>query len=77
VLTRCITSFRRVGPDYRRDVEVHRLTLLEPSDVAGSLRSIGFSVDTIAAYGAEPLPPGVTAFVARKPVSKREHAKDR
>lgn len=75
VLTRCITTFRRAGPDYRRDAEVHRLTLLEPSNVADSLRGVGFSVDTIVAYGAEPLPPGVTAFVARKGVSKSGHAK--
>jgi SAM-dependent methyltransferase len=67
ILTRRITSFRRVGDLYRRDHEVHRLRLIHRSEILESLRAIGFRVRTLRAYGAFSLPPGLVGFLARKP----------
>jgi len=69
VLTRHITSFRRVGTLYRRDVEVHRLTLVDPAEVLESLRAIGFDAQAIPSYGALPLPEGIAAFLCWKRVA--------
>jgi SAM-dependent methyltransferase len=69
ILVRTIVTFRRVGTLYRRDEEVHRLVLVEPAATLASLRSIGFEAEIIQAYGSVPLPPGVVAFLARKPVT--------
>jgi len=57
-LTRTITTFRRVGTLYRRDVELHRLALIDPEDLLESLRGVGFEAGTIPGYGTSPLPPG-------------------
>lgn len=65
-LTRRITSFRKQGDDYRRDDEVHRLRLYERSWLVGELRSAGFRVRTVKAYGDLAFPPGYLGFVARK-----------
>lgn len=67
ILTRRITSFRRVGEHYRRDEEVHRQRLYEPREVSWELRRAGFVVRTAQSYGAFRLPEAHTAFVARKP----------
>ena len=67
ILTRSITSFRQVGDLYRRDREVHRQRLIPPGDLASQLRKIGFRVRILRHYGALPLPPGLTGFLARKP----------
>jgi SAM-dependent methyltransferase len=69
VLTRHITSFRQVGALYRRDAEVHRLALLDPTTVLESLRTIGFEVQILPGYGAVSLPPGMVAFLGRKPLA--------
>lgn len=66
ILTRRITTFRRVGELYRRDQEVHRLRLFRRSEVVDLLRAIGFRVRTMRAYGAFNLPPGLVGFLARK-----------
>ena len=71
VLTRAITSFRQVGNLYRRDDEVHRLALVDPVAMLESLRTIGFDVQAIPSYGALSLPPGVAAFLCRKPMAAR------
>lgn len=68
LLTRTITSFRQVGNLYRRADEVHRLALVDPTAMSESLRTIGFEVETISGYGAGSLPPGVVAFLCRKPI---------
>jgi SAM-dependent methyltransferase len=65
-LTRRIVSFRKVGKHYRRDDEVHRVRLYEPSEISGELRRAGFRVRTMRAYGRYPLARGHAAFVARK-----------
>ncbi len=67
LLTRHITSFRKVGELYRRDHEVHRLRLSPRAEVAVQLREAGFDVQLFDAYGAMPFPPGWAGFLARKP----------
>lgn len=68
VLTRTITTFRQVGRMYRKREEVHRLQLVDHADVLTSARAVGFEVDVVPTYWAEPLPPGVAAFICAKPV---------
>lgn len=67
ILTRRITSFRRVGVHYRRDDEVHRQRLYESQEVARELRRAGFRVRTTRGYGEYRLPRAHAAFVARRP----------
>src|SRR6185295_17370118 len=67
LLTRRITSVRKIGCQHRRDEEVHRLALLNPSAVLESLAQAGFAAEILARYDCHPLPPGVVAFLARKP----------
>lgn len=67
VLTRRISTFRKVGESYRRDDEVHRQRLYRAPEVAGKLRWAGFRVRTMRGYGEYRLPRAHVAFVARKP----------
>ena len=67
LLTRHITSFRRVGELYRRDSETHRQRLLPRSQVVSWLEEIGFEVQTLGGYGSLPFAPGQVGFLARKP----------
>lgn len=67
MLTRRITSFRKVGDLYRRADEVHRLRLYTSTAIAGELRRVGFRVRTMRSYGRYRLPRAHAAFVARKP----------
>lgn len=69
MLVRKIITFRRIGTLYRRDDEVHRLSLVDPAATLATLRAVGFEVEIIPAYGSVPLPPGVLAVLARKPVA--------
>jgi SAM-dependent methyltransferase len=66
-LTRRIVSFRKVGEHYRRDDEVHRVRLYDPSELSAELRRAGFEVRTMRAYGRYPLSESHAAFVARNP----------
>jgi len=76
LLTRRITSFRKLGDLYRRDFELHQLQLVDPLEhqlqlvdpleVVASLQDIGFSVQTLDCYGSLPLPRGLVGFMARK-----------
>jgi SAM-dependent methyltransferase len=66
LLTRRITSFRKVGKRYRRKDEVHELRLLRRGELATQLRAIGFRVRLLRSYGAFQFPPGYAGFVARK-----------
>ena len=68
ILTRRITSFRKIGKYYRRSDELHRQRLYKAADVAGELRKAGFRVQVMRSYGEHPLPKNHAAFVARKPV---------
>jgi SAM-dependent methyltransferase len=67
MLTRHITSFRKVGELYRRDHEVHRLRLLPRAEVALQLEQAGFAVQLLAGYGSLAFAPGHAGFLARKP----------
>lgn len=79
-LIRRITCFRKVGRKvgrevgqcYRRSEETHRQRLYKAADVASELRRAGFSVRTMRAYGAYPLPRAHAAFAARKAAKQME-----
>lgn len=66
-VTRCITSFRRVGALFRRDDECHELDLLPPEDVLADLALGGLEAQQLEGYGEYPLPPGLHGFLARRP----------
>jgi SAM-dependent methyltransferase len=68
LLTRHITSFRKIGDRYRRDHEVHRLRLLPQDQVLSWLHEIGFQMQILGSYGPVELPPGLVGVLARKPV---------
>ena len=65
-LTRHITSFRKRGDVYHRDHEVHRLRLYDRGWLVDQLRTAGFRVRTVKAYGELKFPPGYLGFVACK-----------
>jgi SAM-dependent methyltransferase len=66
LLTRDITTFRKVGEAYRRAREVHRQRVFDAAEVERRLRRTGFCVRRVRGYGELRFPPGVTGFVARK-----------
>lgn len=65
-LTRRIVTFRKVGELYRRHDETHRQQLFSPTEVASTLASIGFDVQSVPSYGGYPLLDGVLGFIASK-----------
>lgn len=65
-LTRTITTFRRIGEDYRRHREVHRLRLYPRADILQELRDAGFQVRVLGGYSRFRFPTGWAAFLARK-----------
>jgi SAM-dependent methyltransferase len=67
LLTRRITSFRRVGTLYRRDQEVHRQRLLDRAELSAQLRDIGFRVHILRGYGTLRFGRGHIGLSARKP----------
>ena len=67
VLTRRITTFRKIGSCYRRDEEVHRQRLYRSAEIARALRLEGFTVRATRHYGAYHLPKAHAAFIARMP----------
>jgi len=67
LVTRRITTFRKVGQTYRRDDEVHLLRLYDRDKLTAQLRAIGFRVRTVRSYGGTAFPPGYAGFVAQKP----------
>src|SRR5215208_4140072 len=66
-MERRIVSFRKAGEHYRRDDEVHRVRLYDPSELSAELSSAGFEVRTMHAYGDYSLGENHAAFEARKP----------
>jgi len=66
-VTRCITSFRRVGDLFRRDDECHELDLLPPEELLADLEQAEFSVQLMDDYAGHALPPGLQGFMARRP----------
>jgi SAM-dependent methyltransferase len=67
LLTRKITTFRRVGELYRRDHEIHELRLIPRAEMADELRGLGFRVRALQGYGSRRFPTGHAGFLARKP----------
>lgn len=67
LLTRRMTSFRRIGDLYRRDQEVHRQRLLVGAELAVELREIGFRVRILRGYGTLRFGRGHIGLCARKP----------
>jgi len=68
VLTREITTFRKVGRDYRRMKETHRVTPYPAAEVRDLLTRAGFDVTMGRSYGRLRLLPGDVAAIAQKPV---------
>ena len=66
LLTRRITSFRRIGKLYRRSEEIHHLHLYERSDLLRELNRAGFQAKTLDGYGRFRFSTAHTGFVARK-----------
>jgi SAM-dependent methyltransferase len=66
-MERRIVSFRKVGENYRRTDEVHRVRLYDPTELSAELCDAGFEVRTEYAYGDYPLGRSHAEFVARKP----------
>ena len=67
ILTKRITSFRRLGDLYRRDHEIHRQRLIARSELTGQLREIGFRVRVLKGYGSLKFGRGHAGLIARKP----------
>jgi SAM-dependent methyltransferase len=67
LLTRQITSFRKVRGAYRRDHEVHRQRLVPRAEAAAHLRAAGFRVRVLRGYGSVPFVRGHGGFLARRP----------
>jgi len=65
-LTRRLTMFRKVGKEYRRSRETHRVTLRSRQDVRKMLVSAGFTVKMRCSYGGYRLLPGDVTVVARR-----------
>ena len=65
-LTRRIVTFRKTGDTWRRHEETHRQRLYESRTVDEMLKSVGFQVEIVSAYGAAAFPEALAGFVARK-----------
>jgi SAM-dependent methyltransferase len=65
-LIRRIVTFRKIGSNWRRGEETHRLRLFECREVERALQGAGFSVRQTRRYGAMALLPRRRAFIARK-----------
>jgi len=65
-LTRTITTYRKIGENYRRHREVHRLRLFPRADVLKQLRDAGFQARILSGYARFRFPTGWAAFLARK-----------
>ncbi len=67
LLTRRITTFRKVGRHYRRAEETHVQQLYSASQLADDLRQIGFRVRTVRGYGDLRFARAHAGLIARKP----------
>lgn len=66
ILTRHITTFRKKGSLYKRDVEIHKLQLFDISEIEESLKQTGFRVHMLDSYHKNLLPKGLVGFQALK-----------
>jgi SAM-dependent methyltransferase len=67
LLTRQLTTFRKVGRYYRRAKETHVQQLYSASQLAADLRKLGFRVRTVRGYGDYRFPKAHAGLIARKP----------
>ncbi len=67
LLTRRITTYRRVGKLYRRSEETHVVRLYELASLRDALASAGFVTKPLRAFGDYCLRGGHFAILARKP----------
>ena len=67
-LARRITTFRKIGRQYRRGEETHVQQLYRGSRLAEDLRQAGFRVRTVRGYGDLRFLKAQVGFVARKPI---------
>ncbi|HTE60644.1 MAG TPA: hypothetical protein VK631_09870 [Solirubrobacteraceae bacterium] len=67
-IERRVVTFRDLGGGhFRRSEETHRLLLHRPADVLARLRAAGFTARVLPdGYAGEPLPRGLTAYLARR-----------
>jgi SAM-dependent methyltransferase len=70
ILTREISTFRKVGKFYRRSDETHRLRLIGAYHAVGAARQAGFVARTIPAYGEFSLRRGWYGVYCRKPLNE-------
>jgi SAM-dependent methyltransferase len=66
VLTRHLTMFRKVGGEYRRSREVHRVHIHPRANVATALAGAGFAVHLRRSYGGYRLMHGDVAVIAER-----------
>ena len=66
ILTRHITTFRKIGREYRRSQEVHRVRIYSRDDIGSALAAAGFAFRMRRSYGSCRLLPGDVAVVAER-----------
>lgn len=66
LLTRRITTFRRVGRHYRRAEETHVQRLYRGLELAGDLREVGFRVRIVRGYGGFRFVKAQVGLIARR-----------
>jgi cyclopropane fatty-acyl-phospholipid synthase-like methyltransferase len=66
VLTRHLTMFRKIGGEYRRSREVHRVHIYPRATVAAALADAGFKAELRRSYGRHRLMHGDVAVVAER-----------
>jgi len=66
LLTRHITTFRRIDGEYRKSSETHRVHIYDPTEVRRALIGIGFRVTMRRSYGRLRLLPGDVGVIAEK-----------
>ena len=67
ILTRQISSMRKVTSGIRMVDEEHRQRLIPAAKILEMLRTAGFKVRTAQGYGGERAFPGHSVFIARRP----------
>ena len=67
VLTRRLVTIRRIGRQYRRAQETHRVRIYTRGAVARALAAAGFTASMSRSYGRYRLMAGDVAVIARKP----------
>lgn len=66
-LLRHIVAVRRVGEEYRRSQETHRVQLFDGQELLALLRDTGFETQCVDRFGDFSMLPFRAGFIARKP----------